>query len=84
MFENELLKCIEKAKFIRKKSLDDKHSGFFIDSFPELTIFINKSLASPLFKWRHAKIIAKHMDQILPFIVYDNLFFLIINPVLFY
>ena len=81
MLEKKLNKLLEEAKEIRQQAVENEMASYYNDSFDNLSNFILKKLDSRLVKLRNknTKIIADHFDEILPYIVNDNMNILLFN-----
>lgn len=81
MLEKKLNKLLEEAKERRKQSVENEMASYYNDSFDSLSKFILKKLDSRLVKLRNknTKIIVDHFDEILPYIVNDNMNILLFN-----
>lgn len=81
MLEKKLNKLLEEAKKRRKQAVENEMASYYNDSFDSLSKFILKKLDSRLVKLRNknTKIIADHFDEILPYIVNDNINILLFN-----
>ena len=81
MLEKKLNKLLEEAKERRKHAVENEMASYYNDSFDSLSKFILKKLDSRLVKLRNknTKIIADHFDEILPYIVSDNMNILFLN-----
>ena len=81
MLEKKLNKLLEEAKDIRQQAVENGMASYYNDSFDSLSKFILKKLDSRLVKLRNknTKIIADHFDEILPYIVNDNMNILLFN-----
>ena len=81
MLEKKLNKLLEEAKEIRQQAVENGMASYCNDSFDKLSNFILKKLDSRLVKLRNknTKIIADHFDEILPYIVSDNMNILFLN-----
>ena len=81
MLEKKLNKLLEEAKEIRQQAVENEMASYCNDSFDKLSNFILKKLDSRLVKLRNknTKIIADHFDEILPYIVSDNMNILFLN-----
>ena len=81
MLEKKLNKLLEEAKERRKQAVENEMASYYNDSFDSLSKFILKKLDSRLVKLRNknTKIIADHFDEILPYIVSDNMNILFLN-----
>ena len=78
MLEKKLNKLLEER---RKQSVENEMASYYNDSFDSLSKFILKKLDSRLVKLRNknTKIIVDHFDEILPYIVNDNINILLFN-----
>ena len=81
MLEKKLNKLLEEAKEIRQQAVENGMASYYNDSFDKLSNFILKKLDSRLVKLKNknTKIIADHFDEILPYIVSDNMNILFLN-----
>lgn len=81
MLEKKLNKLLEEAKERRKQAVENEMASYYNDSFDSLSKFILKKLDSRLVKLRNKniKIITDHFDEILPYIVNDNMNILLFN-----
>lgn len=81
MLEKKLNKLLEEAKERRKQAVENEMASYYNDSFDSLSKFILKKLDSRLVKLRNknTRIIADHFDEILPYIVNDNMNILLFN-----
>lgn len=81
MLEKKLNKLLEEAKERRKQAVENEMASYYNDSFDSLSKFILKKLDSRLVKLRNknTKIIVDHFDEILPYIVNDNINILLFN-----
>lgn len=81
MLEKKLNKLLAEAKEIRQQAVENGMASYCNDSFDKLSNFILKKLDSRLVKLRNknTKIIADHFDEILPYIVDDNMNILLFN-----
>ena len=81
MLEKKLNKLLEEAKERRKQAVENEMASYYNDSFDSLSKFILKKLDSRLVKLRNknTKIIVDHFDEILPYIVNDNMNILLFN-----
>ena len=81
MLEKKLNKLLAEAKEIRQQAVENGMASYCNDSFDKLSNFILKKLDSRLVKLRNknTKIIADHFDEILPYIVSDNMNILFLN-----
>ena len=81
MLEKKLNKLLAEAKEIRQQAVENGMASYCNDSFDKLSNFILKKLDSRLVKLRNknTKIIADHFDEILPYIVNDNMNILLFN-----
>ena len=81
MLEKKLNKLLEEAKERRNQAVENEMASYYNDSFDSLSKFILKKLDSRLVKLRNknTKIIVDHFDEILPYIVNDNMNILLFN-----
>lgn len=81
MLEKKLNKLLEEAKERRKQAVENEMASYYNDSFDSLSKFILKKLDSRLVKLKNknTKIIVDHFDEILPYIVNDNMNILLFN-----
>lgn len=81
MLEKKLNKLLEEAKERRKQAVENEMASYYNDSFNNLSNFILKKLDSRFMKLRNknTKVIADHFDEILPYIVNDNMNILLFN-----
>lgn len=81
MLERKLNKLLEEAKEIRQQAVENEMASYYNDSFNNLSNFILKKLDSRFVKLRNknTKVIADHFDEILPYIVNDNMNILLFN-----
>ena len=81
MLERKLNKLLEEAKKIRQQAVENEMASYYNDSFNNLSNFILKKLDSRFMKLRNknTKVIADHFDEILPYIVNDNMNILLFN-----
>lgn len=81
MLEKKLNKLLEEAKEIRQQAVENEMASYYNDSFDSLSKFILKKLDSRLVKLKNknTKIIVDHFDEILPYIVNDNMNILLFN-----
>ena len=79
MLERKLNDLLDEAKNIRQNSIENESAGYYNDVFDNLSDFISKKLNNPLLKNKNAKIIVNHFDEILPYIVSNNMNILLLN-----
>ena len=79
MLEEKLESLIKEAQEIRKKDLETDSANYYNDRFYNLSNFISNKLSSTFFKNRNAKIIVNHFDEILPYIVSNNMNIILLN-----
>ena len=79
MLERKLNDLLDEAKNIRQNSIENESANYYNDVFDNLSDFISKKLNNPLLKNKNAKIIVNHFDEILPYIVSDNMNILLLN-----
>ena len=79
MLERKLNDLLDEAKNIRQNSIENESASYYNDVFDNLSDFISKKLNNPLLKNKNAKIIVNHFDEILPYIVSNNMNILLLN-----
>lgn len=79
MLERKLNDLLDEAKRIRQNSIENESANYYNDVFDNLSDFISKKLNNPLLKNKNAKIIVNHFDEILQYIVSDNMNILLLN-----
>ena len=79
MLERKLNDLLDEAKNIRQNSIENESANYYNDVFDNLSDFISKKLNNPLLKNKNAKIIVNHFDEILQYIVSDNMNILLLN-----
>lgn len=79
MLEKKLNKLLEEAKDIRQQAVENGIASYYYDSFDSLSKFILKKCRLVKLRNKNTKIIADHFDEILPYIVNDNMNILLFN-----
>lgn len=79
MLEKKLNKLLEEAKDIRQQAVENEMASYYYDSFDSLSKFILKKCRLVKLRNKNTKIIADHFDEILPYIVNDNMNILLFN-----
>ena len=79
MLEKKLNKLLEEAKDIRQQAVENGIASYYYDSFDSLSKFILKKCRLGKLRNKNTKIIADHFDEILPYIVNDNMNILLFN-----
>ena len=72
MNEKKLEKLINEAKVIRQENIENGTANYYYEVFSNLSNFLMKKLSNNLFSKQNAKLIVNHFDEILPFIVANN------------
>lgn len=79
MLEKKLNKLLEEAKEIRQQAVENEMASYYNDSFDSLSKFILKKCRLVKLRNKNTRIIADHFDEILPYIVNDNMNILLFN-----
>lgn len=79
MLEKKLNKLLEEAKERRKQAVENEMASYYNDSFDSLSKFILKKCRLVKLRNKNTRIIADHFDEILPYIVNDNMNILLFN-----
>ena len=79
MLEKKLNKLLEEAKEIRQQAVENEMASYYNDSFDSLSKFILKKCRLVKLRNKNTRIIADHFDEILPYIVSDNMNILFLN-----
>ena len=79
MLERKLNKLLEEAKEIRQQAVENEMASYYNDSFDSLSKFILKKCRLVKLRNKNTRIIADHFDEILPYIVNDNMNILLFN-----
>lgn len=79
MLERKLNDLLDEAKNIRQNSIENESASYYNDVFDNLSDFISKKLNNLLLKNKNAKIIVNHFDEILPYIVSNNMNIILLN-----
>lgn len=79
MLERKLNDLLDEAKRIRQNSIENESANYYNDVFDNLSDFISKKLNNLLLKNKNAKIIVNHFDEILPYIVSNNMNIILLN-----
>ena len=79
MLEKKLNKLLEEAKKIRQQAVENEMASYYNDSFDSLSKFILKKCRLVKLRNKNTRIIADHFDEILPYIVNDNMNILLFN-----
>ena len=79
MLERKLNKLLEEAKERRKQAVENEMASYYNDSFDSLSKFILKKCRLVKLRNKNTRIIADHFDEILPYIVNDNMNILLFN-----
>lgn len=74
-----LNKLLEEAKERRKQAVENEMASYYNDSFDSLSKFILKKCRLVKLRNKNTRIIADHFDEILPYIVNDNMNILLFN-----
>ena len=74
-----LNKLLEEAKEIRQQAVENEMASYYNDSFDSLSKFILKKCRLVKLRNKNTRIIADHFDEILPYIVNDNMNILLFN-----
>jgi hypothetical protein len=73
MFEYKFLKLINEAKKKRIKNIENGSANFYNESFYDLTNYLTRKLSNTFCRKQVIEIIAKHFDELFPFLVSTNM-----------